>query len=137
MFWLGEGKTPWSHDYVGSTHYPMKIPKHLLFRFPSFFLLLTVFLQPQFRSRADYTATWNARNRGADKFELFSNSPMWWMCYNHNPSGADSGSSDNLQSWNYDQHAIYLATIAKYCRDNWGITFNSIEAFNEPVANWW
>ena len=59
MFWLGEGKTPWSHDYVGSTHYPMKIPKHLLFRFPSFFLLLTVFLQPQFRSRADYTATLN------------------------------------------------------------------------------
>ena len=80
---------------------------------------------------------WNARDRGANKFELFSNSPMWWMCYDHNPSGATSGSSDNLQSWNYDQHAIYLATIAKYCHDHWGVTFNSVEAFNEPSANWW
>jgi galactan endo-1,6-beta-galactosidase len=62
---------------------------------------------------------------------------MWWMCYNHNPSGADSGSSDNLQSWNYQQHAVYLATVAKYAKDNWGVTFTSVEGFNEPIATWW
>lgn len=28
-----------------------------------------------------------ARDRGVNIVELFSNSPMWWMCYNHNPSG--------------------------------------------------
>ncbi len=78
-----------------------------------------------------------AKARGANWLELFSNSPMWWMCNNHNPSGANSGLSDNLQSWNYDQHAIYLATVAKYAKDNWGVTFNSVEAFNEPIANWW
>jgi galactan endo-1,6-beta-galactosidase len=61
----------------------------------------------------------NARERGVNIFELFSNSPMWWMCNNYNPSGSDGGSSDNLQSWNYDQHAVYLATIAKYATDNW------------------
>lgn len=78
-----------------------------------------------------------ARNRGADILELFSNSPMWWMCKNHNPSGSDDGSSDNLQSWNYQQHAVYLATVAKYAADNWNIRFQSVAAFNEPSANWW
>jgi galactan endo-1,6-beta-galactosidase len=78
-----------------------------------------------------------AKARGANLLELFSNSPMWWMCYNHNPSGADNGANDNLQSWNYQQHAIYLATVAKYASDHWGITFDSVEPFNEPVANWW
>lgn len=78
-----------------------------------------------------------AASRGADVFELFSNSPMWWMCINHNPAGADNGANDNLQSWNYDQHAIYLANIAQYAAKNWGITFDSVEPFNEPMASWW
>ncbi len=77
-----------------------------------------------------------AKARGANWFELFSNSPLWWMCYNHNPSGAADG-SNNLQSWNYDAHAAYLATIAAQAATNWGVTFNSVEAFNEPSANWW
>ena len=83
------------------------------------------------------TAMAKAKARGVNVFELFSNSPMWWMCYNHNPSGANSGASDNLQSWNYQQHAIYMATVAKYAKDNWGITFTSVEPFNEPIATWW
>ena len=78
-----------------------------------------------------------ARDRGANIFELFSNSPMWWMCSNHNPSGSNGGSSDNLPSRNYDQHAIYLATIAKYAIDNWGFSFTSVEPFNEPSSSWW
>jgi galactan endo-1,6-beta-galactosidase len=79
---------------------------------------------------------WKARDRGANHFELFSNSPMWWMLYNHNPSGAaDAG--ENLQSWNYQQHAVYLATIAKYAHDKWGVNFETVEAFNEPSASWW
>jgi galactan endo-1,6-beta-galactosidase len=78
-----------------------------------------------------------ARARGANLFELFSNSPMWWMCYNHNPSGSSDGTSDNLQSWNWSAHAVYLATIAAYARTNWGVTFDSVEPFNEPSASWW
>ncbi|RYC62423.1 Glucosylceramidase [Xylaria longipes] len=78
-----------------------------------------------------------AKSRGANLFELFSNSPMWWMLNNHNPSGSDDGSSDNLQTWNHQQFAVYLANIAQYAKDNWEITFNSVEAFNEPSANWW
>lgn len=34
--------------------------------------------------------------RGADQIEMFSNSPMWWMLYNHNPSGAKNG-GENLK----------------------------------------
>jgi len=78
-----------------------------------------------------------AKARGANFIDLFSNSPMWWMCINHNPSGADNGANDNLQDWNYQQHAVYLATVAKYAQDHWGITFNSVEPFNEPSGNWW
>ncbi|KAF8167101.1 glycoside hydrolase superfamily [Crassisporium funariophilum] len=77
-----------------------------------------------------------AKSRGANRFELFSNSPMWWMCSNHNPSGAKGG-VENIQSWNINNHAVYLATIAKYAHDNWGIDFASVEPFNEPSSNWW
>ncbi|HTI98052.1 MAG TPA: glycoside hydrolase [Dongiaceae bacterium] len=78
-----------------------------------------------------------AKARGADRFELFSNSPLWWQCRNHNPSGATPATDDNLPPENYRQHAIYLATVARYARDHWGITFNSVEPFNEPSADWW
>jgi galactan endo-1,6-beta-galactosidase len=79
----------------------------------------------------------NAKARGANRFELFSNSPMWWMLQNYNPAGSASGSSDNLSSSYSQQFAIYLATIAKYAQDNWGITFTTVDAFNEPVSSWW
>lgn len=78
-----------------------------------------------------------AKTRGANVFELFSNSPMWWMCYNHNPSGSPAGITDNLQRWNYQQHAVYLATVAKYAHDHWGIDFASVEPLNEPASPWW
>ena len=78
----------------------------------------------------------NAQARGADTFELFSNSPMWWQLSNHNPSGASGGGS-NLPSSQYTNHAIYLSTIAQYAQENWGLTFTSIEAFNEPASSWW
>ncbi|KAF7338007.1 Glycoside hydrolase family 30 protein [Mycena venus] len=75
--------------------------------------------------------------RGANLVELFSNSPVWWMCYNLNPSGSTDGSSDNLESWNWDQHAVYLATVAQWAATHWGVTFTSVEAFNEPSASYW
>ncbi|TQN63928.1 Endo-beta-1,6-galactanase [Colletotrichum shisoi] len=77
-----------------------------------------------------------AKSRGANRFELFSNSPMWWMTKNHNPSGAADG-SENIQPWNLARHAVYMATVAQHARDNWGIDFESVEPFNEPSANWW
>jgi galactan endo-1,6-beta-galactosidase len=84
------------------------------------------------RQRAALT---RAVSRGATA-ELFANSPMWWMCLNHNPSGAADG-GNNLQSWNYRQHAVHLAETARHARDSWGVTFRTVEAFNEPSATWW
>eukprot|EP01062_Namystynia_karyoxenos_P021939 TRINITY_DN18383_c0_g1_i1.p1 TRINITY_DN18383_c0_g1~~TRINITY_DN18383_c0_g1_i1.p1 ORF type:complete len:507 (+),score=159.30 TRINITY_DN18383_c0_g1_i1:87-1523(+) len=78
-----------------------------------------------------------AQERGANLIELFSNSPMWWMLYNHNPSGSPTGLTDNLQDWNYDQHAVYMAEVARYASQHWGIDFVSVEPFNEPISNWW
>lgn len=78
----------------------------------------------------------NAIDRGADRTELFSNSPMWWMCDNHNPSGADDG-SENIQSWNLESHAIYMANVANYFSTNWNVQFDSVDPFNEPSATWW
>nr|WSY54615.1 beta-1,6-galactanase [Streptomyces sp. NBC_00886] len=76
-----------------------------------------------------------ATARGATT-ELFANSPMWWMCSNHNPSGA-AGGGNNLQTWNYRQHASHLAAVALYAKNNWGVNFATVEAFNEPSSSWW
>ena len=77
-----------------------------------------------------------AKARGVDQFEMFSDSPMWWMLNNRNPAGGDSG-GDNLQNGNYQRHARYLAIVAKFARDRWGVNFNYVEPFNEPRAWWW
>ncbi|MFJ7078099.1 beta-1,6-galactanase [Streptomyces sp. NPDC098781] len=76
-----------------------------------------------------------AAQRGATT-ELFANSPMWWMCNNHNPSGAADG-GNNLQTWNYRQHASHLAATALYARNNWGVNFATVDPFNEPASSWW
>lgn len=78
-----------------------------------------------------------ARDRGANRFELFSNSPMWWMCANDNPSGAAKAADDNLRPDQQTNFAIYLAAIAKRAKDRWGITFTTVEPFNEPISSWW
>jgi len=77
-----------------------------------------------------------ARDRGANLFELFSDSPMWWMNSNRSTAGSDSG-GDCLSPKNYDRFAFYLASVARYSSDHWGIKFDSVEPFNEPSAHWW
>lgn len=78
-----------------------------------------------------------AKKRGVVHFELFANSPPWWMCVNGNPSGADNGAQDNLKPQSIRKYAIFLAAIAKHAARNWGVNFESVEAFNEPASNWW
>lgn len=77
-----------------------------------------------------------ARHRGADEFELFSNAPMWWMTTDRSSDGSVTG-GDCLAPVHYDDFATYVATVAKHARDEWGITFISVEPFNEPSADWW
>eukprot|EP00928_Gymnodinium_smaydae_P027983 TRINITY_DN21470_c2_g1_i1.p1 TRINITY_DN21470_c2_g1~~TRINITY_DN21470_c2_g1_i1.p1 ORF type:complete len:557 (+),score=110.71 TRINITY_DN21470_c2_g1_i1:93-1763(+) len=77
-----------------------------------------------------------AKQLGVTHFELFSNSPMWWMCGNHNPCGANAG-GNNLMENNFVPFARYLAITARYFKDNLGIKFTSVEPFNEPQSTWW
>jgi galactan endo-1,6-beta-galactosidase len=77
-----------------------------------------------------------AKARGADMFEMFSDSPMWWMNSNHSTAGSDTG-GDCLEPANYRNFTHYLATVARQAKDHWGIHFASIEPFNEPSADWW
>lgn len=63
-------------------------------------------------------------------------SPMWWMLVNHNPSGSENGNDDNLSSWNYEQHAVYIASVVQYFAEVHNISATSVDAFNEPVADW-
>ena len=88
------------------------------------------------RDAKQRTMLTKAKERGADRFELFVNSPVWWMCNNHNTSGANDG-RDNLQNWNYTQFAASIAITVKQAADDWGIPFQSVAPFNEPSANWW
>lgn len=78
-----------------------------------------------------------AKSRGANRFELFSNSPMWWMCGNDNPSGAAKATDDNLRPDMHEAFARYLATIAAQAPHQWGIRFTSVEPFNEPASSYW
>lgn len=78
-----------------------------------------------------------ARARGVDRMELFSNSPPWWMCVNSNPSGSADGAADNLgAAWRQAQ-AVYLASVARRAADDWGVVFDTIAPFNEPMGTWW
>ena len=69
-------------------------------------------------------------------FEAFSNSPPWWMtvsgCAGGNPTGAD-----NLKAAYFGTFADYLTEVIKHFRDSLGISFRTVEPFNEPSAGWW
>lgn len=78
-----------------------------------------------------------AKDRGANRFELFSNSPMWWMCANDNPSGSADPTKDNLRHDQADAFATYLAEVALRAKRDWGVTFTTVEPFNEPLSHWW
>ena len=67
-------------------------------------------------------------------FELFSNSPMWYLLTNRNPSG--NGANDNLRTDAFQWHAVYMATVAAHFKAAENITFGTVEAFNEPSGDW-
>ena len=58
-----------------------------------------------------------AQARGANIFQMFSDSPMWWMNSNHSTAGSDTG-GDCLDPTEYDRFARYLAAVARYSADN-------------------
>ena len=83
-----------------------------------------------------------AKDRGANIFEAWSDSPPAWMTL----SGCSSGNNqvrggDNLpkpedDSYDhaYEKFAYYLATVIEHFRDYWSIEFRTVEPLNEPYS---
>lgn len=66
--------------------------------------------------------------------EAFSNSPPYWMTVSGCASG--NGGTDNLKSDYYDDFVDYLAEVVLHFRDEWGISFRTLEPMNEPGISW-
>lgn len=78
-----------------------------------------------------------AKARGADVFEAFSNSAPWWMTVSGCASGAARAGEDNLRADAVPAFAAYLAAVAGHFRREEGITFGSVSPLNEPDGTWW
>jgi O-glycosyl hydrolase len=88
------------------------------------------------RDRAQIQCLLLARLFGANIFELFVDSPPYWMLNNGNTRGGDNG-GENL-NWDFhDDYARWLVQVAQKFEDTYGIRFSYIEPFNEPSASWW
>jgi O-glycosyl hydrolase len=67
--------------------------------------------------------------------EAFSNSPPYWMTASGCASG--NGEANNLPTDRVTDFADYLSDVVLHFRDEWGITFRTLEPMNEPNATWW
>ncbi|KAF0400257.1 alpha-L-arabinofuranosidase [Gigaspora margarita] len=76
-----------------------------------------------------------AKDRGADVFEAFSNSPPYWKTYSNCSSGGRN-STNNLNPSYYDAYADYLTEVVKWYKEQ-EITFRTLEPFNEPTTGLW
>ena len=78
-----------------------------------------------------------AKARGANVFEAFSNSAPWWMTASGCTSGAERGGEDNLRADAVPAFAAYLAAVVEHFRREEGIDFGSVSPLNEPDGTWW
>ncbi|MDD5659591.1 MAG: glycoside hydrolase, partial [Actinomycetota bacterium] len=90
---------------------------------------------------ADANQRWclqQAKNKGVNIFEAFTNSPPYWMTKNGCSAGSDTLiATNNLKDDYYDNFADYITEVIKHFKDYWGITFRTISPMNEPIAVWW
>ena len=77
-----------------------------------------------------------AKNRGANIFEAFSNSPPYWMTLSGSSSGGSMPHQDNLRPDMRKTFVTYLTKVVKHFRDVEGVRFESLEPFNEPDLSW-
>ncbi|KAK9863031.1 hypothetical protein WJX84_002813 [Apatococcus fuscideae] len=78
-----------------------------------------------------------AQARGCCIFEAFSNSPPYWMTWSGCASGNYQGWMDNLRPEFHDAFVQYLVTVVKHFRDNFGLSFRTLDPFNESTSTWW
>lgn len=77
------------------------------------------------------------------RFEAFSNSAPWFMTQGGYPNGKNgSGLRENLaagitKQYTATKFAAYLAHVTAHVQSEYGFTFNTLEALNEPGSNFW
>ena len=69
--------------------------------------------------------------------EAFSNSPPFWMTNSGCSAGSVEGNVANLKTDMFDDFADYLTDVTQFYHDSLGITFQTLEPFNEPFSTWW
>ena len=70
-------------------------------------------------------------------FEAFSNSAPWWMTYSGCAAGHEDPRKDNLKPEYYEAFCDYLLDVCKHYKDKYGISFKTLEPFNEPLSAYW
>jgi O-glycosyl hydrolase len=71
-------------------------------------------------------------------FEAFLNSPPWWMTVSGCSSGLTGGvsASTNLKPAYNDRFCQFVTDVCKHFKDAEGITFRTVELFNESKEGW-
>ena len=88
------------------------------------------------RDMAQISCLKDAIHFGANRLELFVNSPPYWMLKNGNTLGGDSG-KENLKPEFQSAYARWLADVLASFQTREHISFNFVAPFNEPSAWWW
>lgn len=78
-----------------------------------------------------------AKSRGADTFEVFSNSAPYFMTQSGYVSGNWNANNDNLKSDQYTNFASYLTGVVDHLQKDTGIQFKTLSPVNEPNTNYW
>lgn len=78
-----------------------------------------------------------ARDRGADVFEAFSNSPPYFMTASGYVSGHEDPAHNNLRPDQYRTFARYLAGVTRRLIEDDGIPVRSVSPVNEPGTPYW
>jgi len=78
-----------------------------------------------------------AVKRGVDKFEVFSNSPPYFMTKSGSVTGANCSQENNLREDQVDIFTEYLCKSTQLLEDSCSLKCTSIEPFNEPISSWW
>ncbi|KAG0584644.1 hypothetical protein KC19_3G225400 [Ceratodon purpureus] len=77
-----------------------------------------------------------AREKGANIFEAFNNSPPHWMTLSGSVTGNWKKGQDNLNPKYYEAFADYLTEVVLKYKE-WGLQFDTLAPFNEPCEGWW
>ena len=70
-------------------------------------------------------------------WEAFSNSPPWFMTTSGYVSGGFNATTDQLKASSVDDYTRYLTEVVDHLEQDHGISFASIDPFNEPNTNYW